>query len=269
MVRFSIFIIALAAFFAAAPAFAANYVVVKSQEAAWLKPGDIIDSSKMFVLPEKASITLINSSGLKIRIDGPFSGNIDKAAGGKAAAVSKKSGSPTGLGLGMKVDVIQNLSRLFKTAMVDSGSFGVFRGVGDATGMPETWMVNVAESGDYCVKKRQAVTLWRPKKGSAKDLTLVSIETRQKTKVSWPSGADRISWPVEIPISDGATYQAQIGGLRGPVKLTLHMVPDDLPTRSHQATWMTGKKCDKQALLLIVSMDIDIFINEQAAKGQF
>ena len=252
----------------AAMAAAPEVVVVKVTRAPQFTTGDILDLSKPIKLPEGASLTLVDTSGRKIHLKGPYSGLLDTLGKGETSA-SGSSSQGKGFGLGNKINVVKSLARLFKSSAVDTSSLGAFRGVSKSLSMPEPWLIDVSQQGDYCVNKGNPVTLWRPSSGDNSVMLMQETASKATANIKWTRGVNQLDWPMEVPLNDGADYLVFSGGMAKSTKLTVHLVPEDLPTRIHKAAWMAENKCDKQATLLVVFSDIDKLIDQMAKEGKF
>ena len=253
-----------------ATAAATDYVVVKTLDADTYNLGDIIDGATPLKLGDGSELTLINSSGRKIVVKGPRTQPLEQ----KAAASSKDSGgepAPSGrpIGLKFKVNVVQSLARLFKEQVVDTGSLGGFRSVGAARMRSDPWMVDVSQGGHFCFSQDKSVSLWRPETKTAGSVRLRETASKQEASAAWPSNTSSVEWPVELPVTDGKSYLLQADGVTGTKTLTLHKVPKQLPTRVHQAAWMAEQKCDQQAVLLVVSSDVESMVDSLIKGGKF
>jgi hypothetical protein len=214
------------------PAAAAQLVVIAST-APNLRPGTIINGAKSIKLSPGATVTLISSEGKTMKLSGPYEGQPDSSS-------STKSN-----------DLLQSLSRLVAGPPENDPSLAVFRSGAGST-RPDVWSINVGRSGVYCVPPDKAVALWRAKARKKTVLTLKRIGGQGgETKRDWPAGEQRMSWPAEVPLSNGATYQAQLKGQGKSMNFRLIFVPENLPTHAHRAAWMADNDCSRQALRLI------------------
>lgn len=243
-----------------APVFAAQLVVVGVSGNVPVGLGDIVDDAKPMVLEEGTSLTLINANGQKLQVSGPHKGPLvsgDKANAAKAVA---DSGSGTG------GDMVKALAGLFKS-QVDTKSLGAFRAA--PASVPGPWMYNVASGAAYCLGDGQTPQLWRE---SARKKTVLSLSAenggKSKTLV-WKKGIKTLSWPSSIPFESGASYKTKVGKKSKEQTVTVHQMPNDLPTRAHQAAWMAGKGCEEQARILIVTANVDHMIQDLEKAGQF
>lgn len=246
---------------------AAEVVVVKSLGAPAYRMGDIVDLSKAINIPDGGVVQMIDAAGKKIQIKGPIDKVWNtKADGTPPAAADADAHSQSGLGV--RIDVVKSLANLLKTAVKDTSGVGAFRSLsGDS--QPDPWVINVDEQGHYCTRPGQPVALWRGNKSGNATLSLAAGDGPNATDVTWPTGESQVAWPLEVAVRDGATYKAKLSGWAAPKTFTLHSLPKDLPTRGHQAAWMAENNCVDQAVLLVVSADIDKLLDSMAREFKY
>ncbi len=242
---------------------AAEVVVVKAIGAPDVPVGTILDLSQPLNLAAGASLTLIDSEGRKTQVDGPHSGPLGGASAGAEPAGGEPAQGDQRLGLGVRVNVVKSLARLFKQSVSDTSSVGAFRSArGGTARMPDPWLVDVSRRGDHCVTRGRMATLWHPRTGDGDTLSIQHVDSRATAHVDWPAGHDRIDWPQDLAIVDGGTYLTRLGRAPTAIRVTIHVVPQDLPTRAHQVAWMADRQCDFQAMLLVVSADVDALADQ-------
>lgn len=241
---------------------AASFVVVQSDSGTSYSLGDLIDDRTKISLSAGAELTLISSSGTKLSIKGPFNGVL----GGTRADVDLGA---KGKGGGVDVDVVKSLAMLFKSHLVDGGAGGVFRSLSAGNELSDPWMLDSAALGHFCYAKKHPIMVWRR---PAPDAVAVEVQlegTNEHGTITWAPQSKSAPWPLELPVMDGASYLFTEKGKSNVRRLILHAVPDDLPTLSHQAAWMADQKCSAQAVLLVVSADIEVFLDDMVKKGKF
>ena len=99
-----------------------------------------------------------------------------------------------------------------------------------------------------------AITLWRATSDTSSALKLTHKESRASADLEWPAGAATIGWPAAVPIENGADYLLRPKAMLVARKMTLHLVPGDLPSDAHRAAWMAEAGCTSQAMILISQM---------------
>ncbi len=262
--RFTGILAALAIVVLAWPAMALDYVVVKAAGNTNYKPGDVLAETTEITIAEKQSMTLIDALGRKLLLKGPLSGDLAQLS----ASQNNGEAAKVELGSGRSSNIIGALSNLLKTETVNSVSVGAFRNL--AAGDPSTdpWAIDVTQADDHCVQEGRSATFWRADAGKVDQLILEASNGSEKANISWPASYEEVEWPLEVALNDGAAYK--MGMADGQVRdLKVHMVPDNLPTRAHQAAWMAERNCAQQALLLVLTAEIDALVNDLAKGGQF
>ncbi len=95
--------------------------------------------------------------------------------------------------------------------------------VGDVPQPSNVWHLNVTASGRACVSSGQTPVLWRPEASQAVKLTITPQSGAAQT-VTWAKGAQTLTWPTSIPVTDGANYQLSWEGARAPSRVTTRVV---------------------------------------------
>jgi len=215
---------------------AAAEMVVIASTAAEITGGQVIQDGATLDVPAGASVTLISAAGMPLTIDGPFSG----VPGGKAG----------GGGGGGDTSLVSSLSGLLSSTGEKTAALGVMRA--GATKDPEDpWTVNTERSGKQCVRGGVPAVLWRADAKKAATLKIKNRKSREKAEADWPSGAEKLTWPEGSSVSDGAQYIIRKKGDKTAKKITLFVVPSDLPSDAHKAIWMAENGCTMQAKLLL------------------
>lgn len=217
-----------------ASADAADLLILDSTQSD-LPEGGIIDASAMLSIPAGARLTLVGEAGRKITLKGPYSG-VPGAAGEAAAN-----------GFGSRM--LAALSWLIVGAPADPSTVGGLRAV--ASEMPDDlWALNVSRSGDHCLRTDIPTRLWRPRADQAAAL---SIKRPRQTwvRAEWPAGQETLAWPGGVELTDDTTYLLRLGSGFAVNRLTVHLLPSDLPGDFHRAAWMSQTGCLRQARLLL------------------
>lgn len=213
---------------------AEELVVVDSTLPA-VAPGSLVDGAKLLSLPEKSRVVLVSESGRTIALAGPWQGKPGEAAAG--------AGDSNGR-------LVTALASLVRTSQEDAHSVGAIRAAGVKT-RADALMVNLSESGDYCVSDAKGVEVTRYPSETGAHVTLNAVQGNGKTTLVWPTGRDRSSWPADLPINDGATYLVEQDGKDSRTMIVLHMIVDDTPTDAHRAVFMAEQGCSEQARMLL------------------
>ncbi len=118
----------------------------------------------------------------------------------------------------------------------------------------DAWVINTGKSGDFCVKSKGPVMLWREKAAKTRILTLKNLTDKSRSKAEWPAGSATLEWPSKVNLTDGARYLLRMKGSQAARKLKLHLVPGDLASDAHRAVWMARNGCEKQAMRLLAGL---------------
>lgn len=209
----------------------AEYVVLASTVDS-PKAGDVINDGEEVVLPPLGVIKLINALGRTVTLSGPYKG-VPEASGG---------GGDGKFALAM--------SSLIRTSAVDTGSVGAIRAAGIRE-QRQALMVNISETGDYCVMGGTDLTLTRYKSETAGNVTITAVADGAKAEVPWPSGHADLPWPGTLKASDGAVYLVDQEGKNSRIMLIMH----DLPTKPENdallALELAERNCLEQARMVL------------------
>jgi len=151
----------------------------------------VIDDSKPLFLKEGQRVTLIAANGSTLKLRGPY----DQAPGsGEGRTGPRRVGRPQG------ADRAEGKSHQRRRR----GAAGAA-----AATLPEPWVLDasrpaiVAFAGD-------AVVFWRAAAVSTASLTVMPLDKSWRIATIWPSGADRLVVPRELPIHGPSTYLVEL-----------------------------------------------------------
>ena len=217
-----------------ASADAADLLILNSTQSD-LPEGGIIDGTAMLSIAAGARLTLVGEAGRKITLKGPFSG----APGAAEQAAGNGFGSR----------MLAALSRLIVGMPADRSEIGGLRGTGGAFS-DDIWMVSVSTTGDHCLRTEIPTQLWRPQ---ADKTVALSIRRPRQTwvRAEWPAGQETLAWPGGVELTDNTAYLVRLGSGFAVNKVTVHLLPSDLPSDFHRAAWMSETGCLRQARLLL------------------
>ncbi|MEO5334807.1 MAG: hypothetical protein H7839_22570 [Magnetococcus sp. YQC-5] len=214
---------------AVTPALASELVVYKAEGIA-LTPGQTINASQPLTLKEGQRVTLLASNGAILNLTGPFN---------EIPRIKTTASADAG--------VMDALKMLVTAPKTRSGGLGTTRSL-PKTALPEPWLIDVSRTGDYCLTTGKPLVFWRPSSQETSSITLRFGEDLWKARAQWPAGADRLTPPAVMPITDGGVYQVELDGLTNTAKL--HLMPPSVNSHQAQTTWMEGKGCTAQIAAL-------------------
>ena len=175
------------------PALAEDAVLLASTVPGYV-PGMVVSSADRLSVPEGASATLLFQSGETLRLRGPFEG----ALGQQQPAAAATGGAAV-------------LADIFRMHGVDAAVIGGTRSTGPAQPGPalDDVQVDPERSGTYCVEPSTSVWIMRP----AGETGRYALRRKGSSRaLAWPSGAQRIEWPGDVPIDDGSQFEIASGG---------------------------------------------------------
>jgi hypothetical protein len=173
-------------------AFAEDAVLLTSTVPGYV-PGMVVSATDRLSVPEGASATLLFQSGEMMRLGGPFEGTLGQQqvkAGGNSVAM---------------------LADLFRLHGVDATMIGGTRSTSVARSGPsiDDVLIDAERSGTYCVEPSTSVWITRP----TGDPRLYAVRRKGNTRtLGWPSGAERVEWPADVPIEDGSQFEIATDG---------------------------------------------------------
>ncbi len=210
---------------------AAELVVVAST-APGFKVGAVVNGSNPIRLAQGSEVTFISSAGQPVKLVGPYEGVPDAPSG---------AGDPS---------LVDALSDVIRSVPQNTASAGVMRASMFATKDP--WVIDVSQAGNHCVALDKPPMLWRAITIGPVIASLKSGD--QEAEVAWTGGSHTAPWPAELPLRDGQRYELHFIASKKTQKLTLHRVPDDLPTDAHKVVWMHKKGCAQQAAVFLARL---------------
>jgi Domain of unknown function (DUF4384) len=173
-------------------AFAEDAVLLTSTVPGYV-PGMVVSATDQLSVPEGASATLLFQSGEMMRLGGPFEGTLGQQhvkAGGNSVAM---------------------LADLFRLHGVDATMIGGTRSTNVARSGPsiDDVLIDAERSGTYCVEPSTSVWITR----APGDARMYAVRRKGNTRtLGWPSGAERVEWPVDVPIEDGSQFEIATDG---------------------------------------------------------
>jgi hypothetical protein len=208
----------------------ADLVVIEARGLA-VQAGQVIDDSKPLVLKEGQRVTLIAANGSTLKLRGPY----DQAPG------SGDGRAGPGVLDALKALIVQKESR--------TSDVGVVRAGASVARLPEPWVLDASRPGNRCVRDGDTIVFWRPAADATANLTVTPLDRSWKIATTWPSGADRIVVPRDLPIHGTSTYLIELDETQSAVML--HSIPGVVASDVMRAAWMIEKGCQAQAEALL------------------
>jgi len=196
-----------------------------------MQAGQVIDDSTPLVLKEGQRITLIAANGSTLKLRGPY----DQAPG------SGEGGTGPGVVDALKALIVQKESR--------TSDVGVVRAGAAAAKLPEPWVVDVSRPGNRCVRDGDPIVFWRPASGTTANLTITPLDKSWKIATTWPSGADRLVVPPNLPVPGRPIYLIELDETQSAI--TVSSIPGAVSSDAMRAAWMIEKGCQAQAEALL------------------
>lgn len=221
--------VAVLVVFACAAA-AQDFVILSSSEPS-LAPGSVIRAGQKIQLPALKQLVLVNAAGRTVTVSGPFDG----VPGGDAPGDNR---------------LVLALASLVRTTQEESTSVGAIRAAGIRTDR-EAMMINVSETGDYCLAAGGRPEMTRYQHESAGRVTITAVADGSTRTVDWGERVGALPWPEGMPVEGGATYLVQQAGKDTRTMIVLHRIEDTFPTHAHRALGLAEKGCKEQARMFL------------------
>lgn len=219
------------------PALAQNLVVLESTLPNYAL-GTEVSADAALNLPDKSRLVLVTEDGRSVVLAGPYQGNAK---------------SKLGAGGGGNKAFSTALASLVRSAQEETSSVGAVRAAGIGT-HDEALMVNLSESGDYCVADPAKLMMTRYKHETGPKLSITVVADSSEVQIAWPSGTDRTAWPAAAKFDDGAKFIVSQDGKDSRTLITLVKVSGSYPTLAHEAVEMANAGCAEQARMLLALM---------------
>jgi hypothetical protein len=117
------------------------------------------------------------------------------------------------------------------------------RGEEETNGTHSVWALNVTQSGDFCYRTLDKVTLWRPDASESAQLSIKEANSQQElVAVPFRRKVNEQPWPYQI-IDQAGTYQMRLSDGES-VIITLKAIPS---YETDETAWMQNNGCTQQA----------------------
>ena len=214
----------------------AGQLVVVDSTAPGFVSGQVLDGSEPVELAAGTRITVIAEDGTVKTEEGPFSGRLESSGSAKGGR-----------------SVVGSLSRLIGGGSAASKTIGAMR-ASPRREPPDPWAVDVFRPGIHCAIEGTVPRLWRHNPARAMTLVMKTLPYGAKVATDWPAGVAAIDWPEGLALEDGVAYLARKAKGMTATRVTLRLVPADLPSAAHRVAWMADAGCTRQAKALLASL---------------
>lgn len=243
---------------AATSAGAGSLVVVEGKRVIGYRAGDILATDQHLSLAPDAELVLLTVHGEKIQIDGPLDGplaeRLRETMPDLLAPLSEQE-------MSLLTSLAEILSQHRRTAMR-------MRNIPRPPEPKDVWQISIISADDQCYMDGQLPQLWRPK--SSGDMVVIRAERLQdETFINFNADGEIHPWPIDLDLAAGEEYRVVDPASGTEHKLTLHLIPGDLPTRAHVAAALNERNCARQAAQLLIMSDIDKFIGRMITDDRF
>ena len=226
-------------------------LVVVEYEGPEFEPGTVVDAGDPIRLAAGATLTLMNSSGVMIALSGPFDGP-PAAAGAEGDAA--------------EVGLVAAVSSLLRPEEPDA-VMGTFRSAAKPGELPpEIWLIDPTASGTHCLPSGAAASIWRADAGEEAALEIFGDDGDEV--VWWDEGEQTVDWPAELPLADGAVYEANWQESLESAEITLHRLPVDPMEGAAALPTLVEHGCRRQAFAVLARMVAESVAAEPAAATE-
>lgn len=120
---------------------------------------------------------------------------------------------------------------------------------GETEQAPDIWAVDAGYSGIHCYVTNKPPALWRQYADQAEQLVVHDHQNHTRTRLAWPRGRHRLTWPADMALAETGTYLLQ-SSLRHTL-ITLYALPPNLKSASEKTVWMARQGCSRQVERLL------------------
>lgn len=238
---------------------ASCFVVVKSKGAVEYRQGDQLSADTTISLSTDASLTLLTAQGEKFILAGPLSGSLRETLPQESRVILGKLSPEDQAMLDKMADI---LSEHRKNSMP-------LRGKTKEDEPENTWQISTVVDGDQCFMQGRRPLLWRPNSENREHMKISAPSLDDETSIIFTQGKGIHPWPIDLSLVDNERYRIMTDKKFIEKQITLHLLPDNLPTRAHLASAMATHKCSRQAAQLLIEAEIDKLLGNLIIKGKF
>ncbi len=173
-------------------AFAEDAVLLASTVPGYV-PGMVVSSTDRLSVPEGASATLLFQSGEMLRLGGPFEGTLGQQQGRRAATASQCSPTCSGFTAWTRPSSAAHAPPMWRDPARPSTT---------------SWSIRSAPAPIASSRRHR---FGSPARRAIRALYAVRRKGSTRT-LGWPSGAERVEWPADVPIEDGSQFEIATDG---------------------------------------------------------
>lgn len=238
---------------------AGSLVVVEGKRVIGYRAGDLVDTGQTLSLAPEAELTLLTAQGEKIQIAGPLEGTLADHLRETMPQLLAPLGDQE---MALLTSLAEILGQHRRTAMR-------LRNVPRPPEPKDVWQISIISADDQCYIDGQLPQLWRPLGGSGEAVVIRAEKLQDETFINFDAEGETHPWPIDLALAGDEDYRVVDQAAGQEHKLTLHLIPGDLPTRAHVAAALNAKNCARQAAQLLIMSDIDKFIGRMITDDKF
>lgn len=233
-----------------------QFVIIESNLLAY-KKGDILASTTQLSLDSNGELTVISAQGKLLKIKGPYQDSL-------GSEVKTKSKNSAGEKL---ISLVDSLSSLLKDDQeqrlgATRSLTGAFTENQSTNSVRNPWAIDINTQGDQCSRRKRSV-LWTTN-NSGLSMVIKAKSDDTMTTIHWDKNSEYAPWPEIIIPEDGKNYQLIVSDDYQIREIRLHILDTELNgEKVAQVLWMIKQGCNKQATLLLSSIDVDKVIEKQ------
>jgi len=217
----------------AASAWAAEAVVFRAHGTSAWRPGQKITATTVLDLPAGAEVRAVTEETKVLVVTGPFHGRL----------AGLRDGPASGL-----------LAALQSLLLARQGSIAALIR-GETPAAIDPWVIDLTTGGPKCLRDVAGTRLWQPEPPEATSIFFTTKTGR--LLVPWPEHSETISWPADLPLAEGGSYQVEIPDRKLHRLFSTHFAPHPFDGPLPAAAWMLSNQCNAQALALLDTLPVE------------
>ena len=225
----------LSALMISASGVAAQVIVLQSSVPQY-KAGKTLTKTDRVTIPEGGSMMVVLPSGATRTISGPFNGQVSGLSSGRTSNAA----------------LFNAVKKFVKTGGSTTKSVGAMRSISSrkpaaaprAAKAKFSWTtVPIWARGDVCLEKGAEISLVRSRAGKALTVTVVDMQSSNRTKVRFGDGESAVAWPSELALKNSSFAILPDGQAMQQIRMRL-IAP--IPTPEQTLQVLHGQRCRMQ-----------------------